>query len=158
MMNQSSPTLNQPSQPSAGSRFRGLMIIWGLQLLSLAFLSVPALALGATARAETNQIMLAAFAAAGLACVGVSFIVKASFVARGAVLQRPDLVTNGYVIAFVLCEACALLGLVLRFLMGARDGFYFFGAAALGFLLNVPRRRHVEDASGGRGETFKTTL
>jgi F0F1-type ATP synthase membrane subunit c/vacuolar-type H+-ATPase subunit K len=154
--------MNQPTRQPVASRFRGLVIIWGAQVFSLAILFLVALVVPSPARGEMNQTLLLALAAAGLACVGLSFVVKSILVARAAAERRADVVTTAYILAFALCEACAILGMVLRFATGAREGLYFFAAAALGFLLNFPRRRHVEDATGDQGQTFdgtfKTTL
>jgi hypothetical protein len=76
---------------------------------------------------------------------GLSFVVKAKLLAQSAVQNRPDLATTAYVLAFALCEASALFGLVAHFTTGARASYYFFIPAALGFLLHFPRRQHFAD-------------
>jgi hypothetical protein len=151
MMNQSS------TQQLAGARFRGLMIIWGAQLFSLALLFAVTQLIGTPVRAETNQTLLVALASVALATFALSFVMKSKLVAQAAAQRRPDLVTSGYVLAFALCEACAIFGVLLHFATGGREAIYFFVAAAVGLLLHFPRRRHVDDASGDHGQMLNTT-
>lgn len=152
MMNQSTPV-------RIGSRFRGLVIIWLAQISSLVLLSVLALVLRpSSANDGASSTTLAALAVPALGALAVSFFVRARFVSRAAVERRPDLVTTGHVIAFALCEACAVIGLVTRFMTGAFGALYFFLAALVGFLLLFPRRAQIEAASPDIEQDFKTTL
>jgi hypothetical protein len=64
-----------------------------------------------------------AFTTAGVAVVGIIFVVRRTLVLRSAqsLAARPDdPVTvshwrNGYIVTYALCEALALFGLILRF-------------------------------------------
>jgi hypothetical protein len=152
MMNQGS------TQQLAGARFRGLLIIWGAQVFSLAIFFAITQIVRSAARAETDQTLLVVLAAVALSTFALSFVMKSKLIAQAAVARRPDLVTTGYILAFALCEACALFGVLLHFAAGGREAIYFFAAAALGFLLHFPRRRHVEEASGNQGQMLDTTL
>jgi F0F1-type ATP synthase membrane subunit c/vacuolar-type H+-ATPase subunit K len=105
-----------------------------------------------------SATLLLVLAAAGLSAVGLSFVLKPAMLARAAAQRRPDVVTTAYVLAFALCESCALFGLMGRFMTGAREAFYFFVPSALGMLLHFPRRRHLDDAAGDAAQTFKTTF
>lgn len=50
------------------------------------------------------------------------------------------------IVSLAICEAIAVLGLVLFFLTGRSGDFYLFLAVAvLGFILNFPRWRHWEE-------------
>lgn len=52
------------------------------------------------------------------------------------------------IVSLAICEAIAVLGLVLFFLTGRSGDFYLFLAVAvLGFILNFPRWRHWEEAA-----------
>lgn len=150
--------MNQPTTQLAASRYRGLVLIWCAQMFALALLFVVAFVVSTTVHASAGETVFVALAAAGMSFVGLSFVVKSVFAARAITQHRPDLVTTAYVLAFMLCEACAILGVVAHFITGARESLYFFAPSALGFLLNFPRRRHVEDATGEQGQTYKTTL
>jgi F0F1-type ATP synthase membrane subunit c/vacuolar-type H+-ATPase subunit K len=153
--------MNQPPDKSlAGARYRGLLIIWGAQVFSLVLFFVIAQVISPTTSAGGTQPLLLALAATALTTFALSFIVKPRLLARAAAERRPDLVTTGYIIAFALCESCAIFGLVAHFTTGAREAYYFFVPAALGFLLHFPRRRHFDDADGnnGAGQGFKSTF
>ncbi len=149
--------MNQPTTQRTGARFRGLVILWGAQLASQALLFLV-MRLAVADSEGGDQTLLVALAVAGFSTVSVSFFAKPRLLARAAQLQRPDMVTSAYVLAFALCESCALMGVLARFITGARESFYFFIPSALGLLLHFPRRGDIDNASGGEGETFKTTL
>ena len=146
-----------PTQDRSGARYRGLVILWGAQLVSQAlFFLITRLAVDD--RAGGDRTLLAVLAAVGLSTAGISFVLKPAMLARAAAQRRPDMVTTAYVLAFALCESCALFGLMARFVTGARESFYFFIPSALGLLLHFPRRRHLDDATGDAPQTFKTTF
>ncbi len=149
--------MNQPTTQRAGARFRGLVILWGAQLVSQALFFLV-MRLAVSDRGGGDQTLLVALAVAGFSTVSVSFFLKPRLLARAAQLRRPDMVTSAYVVAFALCESCALMGVLARFMTGARASFYFFIPSALGLLLHFPRRRDIDDASGDGGRTFTTTL
>ncbi|MFL6230639.1 MAG: hypothetical protein ACJ741_17850 [Pyrinomonadaceae bacterium] len=149
--------MNQPPNKSlAGARYRGLLIIWGAQVFSLALFFGLTQVIHATANTEDTQPFLLALGATALCAFGLSFAVKPRMLARAARERRPDHVTTGYIIAFALCESCALFGLIAYFVTGARASLYFFVPAALGLLLHFPRRPHFDDA--GAGQDFKSTF
>jgi hypothetical protein len=151
--------MNQPTSQLAASRFRGLIIIWLAQIASLVMLSVLAFVLRpSSANEAADRTTLVALAVAALGALAVSFFVRARFVSRAVAERRPDLVTTGHVIAFALCEACAVIGLVARFMTGAVEAIYFFLAALVGFLLLFPRRAQIEAATPDAGQDFETTL
>lgn len=154
MMNQN------PTQQLAGARYRGLLIIWGAQVCSLALLFGLTQFIPAGGAAGGGRTLLLVLGAVGLVSFALSFVVRPRLIAQAARQRRPDLVTTGYILAFALCEACAIFGLVAHFVTGAREALYFFAPPALGLALHFPRRRHFEEGAGG-GETgggFKSTL
>jgi hypothetical protein len=150
--------MERPAQQLAGARFRGLLIIWCAQFFSLLMLYGLMRLTPVAERAGGDRTLLLVLAAVALTTFAASFVVKATLVARAVLTRRPEAVTSGYVVAFALCEACALLGLVAHFTMGARESIYFYGAAALGFLLHFPLRRHFEESAGDAGQSFNATL
>lgn len=160
--------MERPTQQLAGARFRVLMIIWVAQFFTLL---IPYGLMRLTPAGDSerdHRTLLLALAAVALTTFAASFVVKARLVARAVATRRPDAVTSGYVVAFSLCEACALLGLVAHFTTGARDSIYFlttgaresiyfYALAVLGFLLHFPRRRHFEESAGDAGQSFTAT-
>ncbi|MDT7542140.1 MAG: hypothetical protein QOE33_2044 [Acidobacteriota bacterium] len=150
--------MNPPKQGQAGSRFRGLVFLWVVQVLSLAVLLTIMQFIKLSTQGGPNQSLLVVFVALALTVFSLSFVLKAQFISRAMTQHRPDLVTTGYVLAFALCEACAILGIVARITSGAHESIYFVAAALVGFLLHFPRRQHVDDASSDQGQSFPTTL
>jgi F0F1-type ATP synthase membrane subunit c/vacuolar-type H+-ATPase subunit K len=148
--------MERPAQQLVGARFRGLLIIWVAQFFSLLVFYGLMRLTPVEERVGDDRTVLLALAAVALTTIAASFFIKATLVARAVATRRPEAVTSGYVAAFALCEACAILGLVAHFKMGARESIYFYGAAALGLLLHFPRRRHFEESAGDAGQSFTT--
>ena len=135
----------RPTKSRGESRYRGLLIIWGAQFMSLFLFFGVTRIVEVSAREGDDQVLLLALGLTGLTAFGLSFPIKAKLLAQSAVQNRPDLATTAYVLAFALCESCALFGLVAYFVTGARASLYFFIPAALGLLLHFPRRGHFDD-------------
>jgi F0F1-type ATP synthase membrane subunit c/vacuolar-type H+-ATPase subunit K len=149
--------MERPTQQLAGARFRGLIIIWVAQLFSLLLFYALVRLAPVQERAGDDRTLVLVLAAVALSAFAASLALKATLVARAVATRRPDAVMSGYVVAFALCEACAICGLVAHFTTGARESVYFFAPAALGFLLHFPRRRHFEESAGDAGQGFGAT-
>ena len=134
-----------PAKPLGVARQRGLLLIWGAQLMSVALFLAITRIVEVPARANDSSVLLLALALTALAAFGLSFPTRAKLLAQSAVQNRPDLASTAYVLAFALCESCALFGVVAHFVTGAREALYFFIPAALGLLLHFPRRAHFAD-------------
>lgn len=142
-----------PAKASADSRYRGALIIWGAQVSALVMFFVLTRIVGREADAGgDNRFLLLALAVAALMAFALSFVLKAKLISQAAAQGRPDLATSAYVIAFALCEAAAIFGVVAHFVTGAPESLYFFVPAALGLALHFPRRMNFEDPT--RGTTF----
>ena len=136
----------RPAKPLGRARQRGLLLIWGAQLMSLVlFLLITRFVEVPPREGDDNSVVLLVLGLTGLTAFGLSFVAKAKLLAQSAVQNRPDLATTAYVVAFALCESCALFGLVAYFVTGARQSLLFFIPAALGLLLHFPRARHFDD-------------
>jgi hypothetical protein len=79
--------------------------------------------------------------------LGISFLIKQRLLAQAIALQKIDMVQSAYVVAFALCEASALLGLLDHFINGSPLYYVGFIFAGLGMLLHFPRKQHLLDAS-----------
>ena len=82
--------------------------------------------------------------------LGISFLIKQRILAQANALQKIDMVQSAYVVAFALCEASALLGLLDHFINGSHLYCVGFIFAGLGMLLHFPRKQHLLDASQGQ--------
>ncbi|HLL77809.1 MAG TPA: hypothetical protein VK421_21310 [Pyrinomonadaceae bacterium] len=136
----------RPARPLGEARRRGLLLVWGAQLMSLViFLLITRLVEIPVGAGDDNSVLLLVLGMTGVTAFGLSFAVRAKLLSQSVVQNRPDLATTAYVLAFALCETPALFGLVAHFVTGARESLYFFIPAALGLLLHFPRREHFTD-------------
>ena len=143
----------RPAKPLSESRYRGVLIIWGAQLMALVMFFALTRIVGREFDPDAdNRVLLIALAATSLLAFGLSFVLKAKLISQSAAQRRPDLATSAYIIAFALCESAAIFGVVAHFVTGARESLYFFAPAALGLALHFPRRMHFEEPT--RGTTF----
>jgi hypothetical protein len=102
---------------------RTLRLVQLAMLASIALYGVLGEVAGSSARAA-NASLSYIFTTAGVAMVGVIFVVRRTLVFRSAerLAARPDdAVTlnhwkTGYIATYALCESLALFGLILRFL------------------------------------------
>ena len=77
----------------------------------------------------------------------VSFPIKNKLLSRAVDQRQAQLVQQAYLVAWVLTEVAALLGLLSYYVDGNRYFYVLFIIAACGFLLHFPRREHVINAS-----------
>jgi hypothetical protein len=130
-------------------RLRTMRILWFALLLSIGSLFLlsrlvpPEVASGIA----PSSLLIVALTAAGTFLVAISFVVKRKFLQRSVEKQDVGLVQQGLVIACAICEASALLGLLEHFVIGNREYFLLFLAAAAGTVLHFPRREHLLAAS-----------
>lgn len=102
---------------------RTLRVVQWAMLGSIVLYAVVGEVLGFRARA-VDATLSYFFTTAGVALVGVIFVVRRTLVLRSAesLASRPDdsLTLNhwksGYIATYALCEALALFGLILRFM------------------------------------------
>jgi len=105
------------------SALRTLRVLQWTMLGSIVLYGVVGEAVGSAGKSADPSLSYG-FTTAGVALVGVIFVVRRTLVARSAEnlgLHPDDPVTlrhwkSGYLTSYVLCEALALFGLALRFL------------------------------------------
>ena len=146
-------------QATPEARYRGLLLIWTMQLVSLAVLfaltRLVAVQPSATGGGDLTRWLLGLVAGMALA---LSFVIKFRLLRRAVAEQRPDYVTTAYVLAYALCEAPALVALV-EYLVSGVPNYLLFMLAAVGLLLHFPRRSYLYAASaGGAAQEVKSTL
>ncbi len=87
------------------------------------------------------------FLAGQLAVLVAAQLTLRSFLRRAEAEQKPELVQTGYIAAFALCDAGALLGLVILLLTGSWIAFGLMGLGALMIAILRPRREQLAAAS-----------
>jgi hypothetical protein len=145
----------------AEARRRGLLLIWGAQVLSLALLFFLTYVVRPEASRDGNHTLAWALGAIGFMTFLVSFLVKRKLLARAAAERRLDLGTTAYVLAFALCEMTALLGFVAYLITGLSYALHSFIIAAGGMLLHFPASGVLEQIEAGTSANTnlnKTTL
>jgi hypothetical protein len=133
------------NQPNIEMRYRTLLILWFAICMSVLMFLV--LIRFVTVEVSGNQMLSLALNCLGVVPMGISFLLKQRILNQAVEAQRLDLVQVGYVVAYALCEAAALLGLMSHFLFGSSYYYLGFMFAGLGMLLHFPQKRYLLDAS-----------
>ncbi|HEY1403694.1 MAG TPA: hypothetical protein VGB05_06170 [Pyrinomonadaceae bacterium] len=145
---------------TAESRRRGLLVIWGAQLLSVALLFFLTYVVQPGSGAADNHTLAWTLGAIGFTTFIASFLVKRQLLAQAAAKRRADLGTTAYVLAFAMCELTAVLGFVAYIITVLSYTLHSFIIAAAGLLLHFPVRGALEgiDANGAGANLNKTTI
>ena len=121
--------------------------LWIAMLLSVGAYYLFALLKGRPENAVPNAMLSLIFVCVALSTTLISVFIKKTLVARAIEQQQVQLVQQAYIVAWAMCEVAALLGM-LDFFVNSHQHFYIlFIIAALGLLLQYPRREHVINAS-----------
>ena len=128
-------------------RYQTLLILWLAMLMNIGLLFLVAFIAAQEETKPASQLLTLALVALGTFLVVISFAVKRKFIQRSVDRQDVSLVQKGLIVAWAICEVCALIGLLERFLMGNRDYFILFLQAAVGIALHFPRPDYLKSAS-----------
>jgi F0F1-type ATP synthase membrane subunit c/vacuolar-type H+-ATPase subunit K len=93
------------------------------------------------------DLVILALGFVGLMTFALSFVVKAKFIKSAVEKQQPTLVQQAQIVAYALCEATSLFGLITAFAFEFRYFFLWIFVGLLGFLLHFPRRDNFHAAS-----------
>jgi hypothetical protein len=128
-------------------RMRTVRTLWFGLLGSIVMYYAFTLVAGRPVNVVRNNTLSLSLLIVAVATTLLSFVVKNKLIGR-AIEQRQVLhVQHGYLVAWVMTELAALLGLVDFFLTADPYFFVLFIIALLGNLLHFPRREHFENAS-----------
>jgi hypothetical protein len=149
-----------PLRVTAEARRRGLLLIWGAQLLSLAFIFFLTYLIRPESSAEGSHTLAWTLGTLGFMSFLLSFLVKRKLLAQAAAKQRADLGTTAYVLAFAMCELTAILGFVAYVITGLSYALHSFIIAAAGLIVHFPPRGALDGTgTNDAGATSnKTTL
>ena len=138
-------------QENIDARYRTLIILWFALLMSIGSLFLVAQFLAAKIPDERasppSSVLIVVLTALGTFLVIISFAVKRKLLERSVEQQDATLVQKALLIACVICEASALLGLLERFVIGYREYYLLFLLALAGTALHFPRRGDLLAAS-----------
>ena len=138
----------QTNETNVDLQYRTLLILWAALLMATVMYVVMTFLIVRPAAAE-NPTLTIALCALSAVLVVASFVVKSRFVSRSVALQDLRLVRIGSVIAWAMCEASALFGLIDFMVTPDRYYILLMALGFLGILLHFPRRSQLVAASGG---------
>jgi len=143
--------LNQKAYTKVEARYPGLVVVWFGQLMSIGALVGFSLFLVPETSdlpgAATGSLLRLVLTALGVFFVVASFAVKRKLLNESVAKQQINLVQKAFVIAVVMCEVCAIIGVIERFLINHHDYYFLFVLAAAGTVFHFPRREHLVAAS-----------
>lgn len=142
--------MNMPSNQSGADagldvRLRTMRILWVVFLVTIGLYALvtvfarPSQEILSERRQE-NPPLLLALGALGLSLVVLSFVIKRLYYRKAAEQLSPPQFQTGFIIAEVLCESCALFGLLGLFITWNDYAYALFVLGALGQLLHFPQR------------------
>lgn len=132
-------------------RYRTMLILWVAMLGSIASLFAMTMIVAPEhpghAPGTPAGIVLFVLAAVGALLMVLSFAVKSKILERSVEKQDVMLVQQALVVAWAMCEASALLGVVERFVIASGHHYLLFLIAAVGVALHIPRREQLISAT-----------
>jgi hypothetical protein len=143
--------LKQDTPSSIDARYRTMLILWFAMFMSIGiYLAIALLFSPAESDAADSASAMPftiAITAVSAVLVLLSLIVKRKVLQRSVELQQVALVQQALIIACVMCEAGAILGMVHRFMFATNYYYLLFLISAIGFVLHFPRREQLLSAS-----------
>lgn len=138
--------MNDKAEPGVELRHRNILIMWAAILMLVPMYLVLIWMNSVPPDPDKSTLMLV-LTGLSIVPVAVSFLAKQKLLAKAAELQKLELVQQAYVVAFALCEAALLLGLVTYFVTGSPYYVAAIAIGALGLLTHFPRKQHLLDAT-----------
>ena len=115
------------------------MFLWLVMAVSVALYFVVVNVVELPPR-EPNTQLVTTLLVVAFGLVAASFPVKSRLLAQAREGNAPGREQVAHVLALVLCEAAALLGVVVRFVTGSAHYYIFLVAGLAAILLHYPRR------------------
>lgn len=136
---------NQNALVNLDAKYRKMLVLWFAFVSSIVVYLLVALFILRPA-GEENRLLNMIFSAASSFLAVVSFAVKKIFLSRAEEKQQIQLVTTGYLLAALLCETGAIMGLLNRFLAHSNYYFLLIVLPLIALLFHFPRRSHLQSA------------
>jgi hypothetical protein len=126
-------------------RIRTMRILWLALMMSIGSYFLYSMFVFKPGDRQLNNTLSLILVIAGMFATIVSVLVRQKIVSIAIERKNELLVQQGYIVAWALCEASALMGLVDFLVTGNRFYYVPFVIGLLGDLINFPRRQDVED-------------
>jgi len=129
-------------QPNIDARYRTMLTLWFAMMMSVVmwFIFIHFMA---TTNSPANPRLGFLLICLGLVPVSASFLAKQILVGKAIEAQDTMKLQQAYVVAWALCEAAGLLGLLAYFLAASPYYYVAFIIAGVGILVHFPQKRHL---------------
>lgn len=138
--------MSQPIQQNVELKLRTLRTLWLALFASVGIYFAFTFFIGPSEDVEPNPTLSLILILAGLSTTLFSFVLKSRLIARAIELQRIQMVQQAYLVTWAVTELAGLLGFFDFVATGHRHYYILFIIAAVGFLVNAPRRDHLINA------------
>lgn len=133
-------------QETVELRLRTMRTLWFALFATVGVYFLFTLYVGRSEDREPNPTLSLILIVIGVSTTLISFFIKSKLINLAIERQRVQLVQQAYIAAWAMTEVAALLGMLDFFATGHRHYYILFIIAALGMLLQTPRREHVINA------------
>ena len=139
--------MTTPNQQNLDARYRTMVILWIGQIMSVLMLFLVTQFVDVPADRPENNVLSFVFAAVGMFCAIISFVVRAKLLRESVEKQDLPRVQTAYLVGRALCDVPAILGVVERFILPGREYLLLLLIGGLAMLLHYPRRSDLLAAS-----------
>ena len=139
--------MTTPNQQNIDARYRTMLILWIGQIMSVLLFFLVTQFVEVPADRPENNILSFVFAAVGMFCAIISFVIRAKLLRESVEKQDLAKVQSAYIVGRALCEVPAILGVVERFVLPGREYLLLLLIGGLAMLLHYPRRSDLLAAS-----------
>jgi hypothetical protein len=133
-------------QETVELRLRTIRTLWFALFASIGLYYAFTFIAGRSEDREPSPTLSLILIVIGVSTTLIAFVVKSKLINFAIEQQRVQLVQQAYIVAWAMTEVAALLGLLDFFATGHRHYYILFIIAAVGMLLQTPRREHVVNA------------
>ena len=133
-------------QETVELRLRTMRTLWFALFASVGIYFLFTIYVGRSENVEPNPTLSLILIVIGVSTTLISFVIKSKLINLAIEQQRVQLVQQAYLVAWAITEVAALLGMLDFFATGHQHYYILFIIAAVGMLLQTPRREHVVNA------------
>jgi tellurite resistance protein TehA-like permease len=133
-------------QETVELRLRTMRTLWFALFASVGLYYAFTFIAGRSEDREPNPTLSLILIVIGVSTTLIAFVIKSKLINLAIEQQRVQLVQQAYIVAWAMTEVAALLGLLDFFATGHRHYYILFIIAAVGMVLQTPRREHVVNA------------
>ena len=139
--------MTTPNKDNIEARYRSMVILWIAQIMSVVMFFVVTQVVEVPDNRPENNVLSFVFAAVGMFCAIISFVVRAKLLRESVEKQDLGLVQTANIAGRALCEVPAILGVVERFILPGREYLLMLLIGALAMVLHYPKKSDLLAAS-----------